>query len=226
MLVLYIEKTKRRILRLEQSFDGMGLSHNTYVRIDGQTDINPIKAQFNEAETKAMIGSGTASIKGEASTKDGRPGRSRTIKAPKGTLVMLMPNTPYLKEWIDFNLTIGNISRPLYFNGKLVEGCSYPLPKEVSKHQLVTEVVDEKGNFVFQNLKPGEYLVYVGFVANKYSYTTKVPNGYTITVNPDGTGSASQSYDITDWATAQDVVNHKYVKISKEGETVSIKLKD
>lgn len=229
MLVVYIDKTTRRILRTEQSFDGLGLSDNTYILFDKETDVNPIKATFNEAETMAMLTGGTSSIKGQASTKisEKRLPGNKTQFAPKGSLVALIPNTPYFKEWVDFNLRIGKISRPVYFDGKLVDGCSYPLPAEVKKHQLLTEVIDNKGNFVFQNLKPGEYLVFVGFVANKYTHTTRTPTGdYTVTVNSDGTGSATQIIDVKNWMSPQNVINHQFVKVTKEGETVSVKLKD
>jgi hypothetical protein len=227
-LVVFFDKTTRRILRTEQSFDGMHLSDNTYAAADTELDVNPIKASFNAVETMAMLSSGTSSIKGQASTKiaDKRLIGNKTQYAPKGSLVMLIPNTPYFKEWVNFNLFIGNVRRPVYYDGKLVDGCSYPLPPEVAKHQLITEVVDNKGNFVFENLKPGEYLVFVGFVANKYTHTTRTATGdYSITVNDDGSGSATQIIDVKHWMSPADILNHQFVKVKKEGEAVSVRLK-
>lgn len=226
-LVVFLDKTTRRILRTEHSFDG--ISSNAYVLVDKETDVNPIKAQFDPNETMAMLSGGTSSIKGQASTRisEKRIIGNKTQFAPKGSLVTLIPNTPYFKEWIEFNLTIGKISRPVYFDGKLVDGCSYPLPPEVAKHQVVTDVIDNKGNFVFQNLKPGEYLVFIGFVANKYTHTTRTPTGdYSITVGSDGSASATQIIDVKNWMSPANVINHQFVKINKEGETVSVKLKD
>jgi SdrD B-like domain len=227
-LVVFFDKTTRRILRTEQSFDGFHLSDNTYVLADKELDVNPIKARFNVAETMAMLSAGTSSIKGKATTKiaNKRITGNKTQNAPKGSLVKLIPNTAYFKEWVDFNLFIGNVSRPVYFDGKLVGGCSYPLPPEVAEATITTEVIDNNGNFEFQNLKPGEYLVFIGFVANKYTHTTRTPTGdYTITSNGDGTGSATQIIDVKHWMSPADILNHQFVKIEKEGETVNVKLK-
>ena len=228
MLIVYFDKTTRRILRTEQSFDGIGLSDNTYILFDKETDVNPIKAAFNEAETKAMLSGGSSSIKGQASTKisEKRLPGNKTQFAPKGSLVALIPNTAYFKEWVDFNLTIGNISRPVYFDGVLVGGCSYPLPHEVKKHSLITDVIDNKGNFIFQNVKPGEYLVFVGFVANKYTHTTRTFSGwYSTTTNEEtGVSTTSPIIDVTDWMSPQNIINHQFVKVTKDGETVSVKL--
>lgn len=232
-LMLYIDKETRRIIRTEYFYIS---TLSTYKFGDKETDINPIKATFNAVETKAMLSGGSASIKGQASTKDEMPKgvfqKSKSVYAPKGSVVALIPNTPYFKEWVDFNLYIGKISPPIYMDGKdfgmseriLVQGCAYPLPAEVRQQMLVTDVIDDKGNFVFQNLKPGEYLVFVGFVANKYSHTTKTPNGYSVTVYPDGSATGGTTYDVKHWMTPRNVVNLKFVNISKENETISVKL--
>jgi hypothetical protein len=227
-LVVFFDKTTRRILRTEQSFDGFHLNDNTHLLIDKELDVNPIKAKFNLAETMAMLSDGTSSVKGQASTKIANkriPG-NKTQYAPKGSLVTLIPNTAYFKEWVEYNLFIGNVSRPVYFDGKLVGGCAYPLPPEVAKTMRITDVTDNKGNFIFENLKPGEYLVYIGFVANKYTHTTKTPTGdYSITVNSDGSGSATQIIDVKHWMTPENVINHQFVKITKDGESVKVQLK-
>jgi len=228
-LVIYFDKSTRRIYRIEQSFDGLHLSHNTSILVDKESDINPIRATFNYTEAMSMLSSGTSTIKGQASTRiaEKRITGNKTQYAPKGSLVALIPNTAYFKEWVNFNLSIGNISRPLYWEGKLIEGCSYPLPDEVKKAMRYTEVTDNKGNFTFENLKQGEYLVFIGFVANKYTHTTRTPTGnYNITVNGDGTsGSLTQIIDVQNWMSPQDILNHQIVKITKEEETINVKLK-
>lgn len=226
-LIVFFDKSTRRILRTEQSFDGMHLSHNTYILEDSEKDINPIKAPFNYSATLSMLSGGSSVIKGNASTRisEKRMIGNKTQYAPIGSLVALIPNTSYFKEWINFNLAIGNISRPVYYDGKLVSGCSYPLPDEVKKAMLYTEVVDKKGGFEFKNLKPGEYLVFVGFVANKYTHSTRTPTGeYNITVTPDGYGSATQVIDVKNWMSPQDILNHQFVKIEKEGDVVKVNL--
>ncbi len=224
MLHVYIDKATRRIVGADES-----LLDKVTLHIDKETDVNPIKNPFNADETMAMITKGTSSIKGQASTRisEKRMLGNKTQFAPKGSIVTLMPNTQYFKEWLDFNLAIGKTDSPTYSNGKLIKGCAYPLPPEVREQSIVTDVIDDKGNFVFQNLKPGEYLVWVGFVANKYTRTTRTPTGnYSISIYEDGTGSANQIIDVKNWMSQQNIINHQYVTVKKEGETVSIKLKD
>lgn len=227
-MFVFFDKSTRRIRRLEYSFDGFRLSDNTYILVDTELDINPIKATFNMAETRSMITGGTSNIKGQASTKisEKRMVGNKTQYAPKGSIVTLIPYTPYFQEWVAFNLSIGNVSRPIYYDGKLVSGCSYPMPEEVKSAMLYTEVIDNKGNFEFRNLKQGEYLVFVGFVANKYTHTTRTPTGnYNITLSPDGYGSATQVIDVKNWMSPRDVLNHQIVKIVKDGEIVNVVLK-
>ncbi len=224
VLHVYIDKTTRRIVGADES-----LLDKVTLHIDKETDVNPIKTPFNADETMAMITKGTSSIKGQASTKisEKRMIGNKTQFAPKGSLVTLIPNTPYFKEFLDFNLKLYKIDSPTYANGKLIKGCAYPLPPELKNTLLITEVIDDKGNFVLQNLKPGEYLVWVGFVANKYTRTTRTPTGdYSISVYEDGTGSATQIIDVKNFMSPQNIINHQYVTVKKEGETVSIKLKD
>ncbi len=228
LMIVFLDKATRRILRTEQSFDGMHLSQNTFILADSEKDINPIKASFNFSETMAMLSGGTSTIEGSASTRiaEKRMEGNKVQYAPKGSVVTLMPNTPYFKEWVNYNFTIGNISRPVYYDGKLVSGCAYPLPDEVKKAMVYAEVEDNKGNFRFKNLKPGEYLIFVGFVANKYTHTTRTPTGnYNITISSDGYGSATQTVDVRNWMSPRDILNHQFVKVEKDGETVKVKLK-
>lgn len=178
-----------------------------------------------------MITKGTSSIKGQASTKlyDDKRIFNKTQYPPKGSLVMLIPNTPYFKEWMDFNLAIGKVSPPYYMDGQLLDGCAlYPINPEVKKQMLITDVIDDKGNFAFPNqLKPGEYLVFVGYVATKYSHTTKTPTGdYSITEDAYGNLGLKQIHSVKKWFEPTNVMNLKYIKISKDGEIVNVKLKD
>jgi hypothetical protein len=226
---IYIDKKTRRIVRLEDRGD----PYHTHYYVDKEIHINPIKTKFNVEEAKAMISKGTATIAGHAYTIDENMPKAMTQKrkkiiAPKGSIVMLVPNTSYLKEWIAFNAQIRKAYPPEYIAGQLYSGCGgYPLPLEVKQQSLVAEVTDKDGSFTFTNLKPGEYHIYVQFVATKYTNTTRTPNGtYDITINPDGTGSATQNVDVVHWGSPTDVTNYKLVKIEKEGETVKIKLKD
>ena len=139
---------------------------------------------------------------------------------------MLIPNTPYFKEWVDFNLSVQKKFPGTIVGGQVISGCApYPLPLEVKEQALLTEVTDNKGSFSFQNLKPGEYYLAVQFVATKYTHTTRTPNGsYNITINSDGSGSATQNMDVIQWGSPTNVMNTKLVIIKKEGEEVKVDL--
>lgn len=226
---VYIDKNTRRIVRI---LDGSTPTYGTIYE-DLEQNINPINTKFDAKEAKAMISQGTSAITGQAYSLDNNMPRSmlqrvKKIIAPKGSLVMLIPNTPYLKEWLDFNASVRKANPPEYLAGKHYRGChGYPLPLEVKEQSLVAEITDNKGSFTFQNLKPGEYHVYVQFVATKYTNTTRTPNGsYNVTINPDGSGSAVQNVDVTHWGSPTEVSSYKLVKIEKDGETVKVKLKD
>jgi hypothetical protein len=223
-----IDKNTRRIIK---SFYNPGNSGKYYV--DKEVHINPIKTKFEPKEARALISQGASTISGQAFTTDPNMPKSiferiKKIVAPKGSIVMLIPNTPYLIEWMKFNKAIQTAYPPEYIGGQLYKGCGgYPLPLEVKQQTLATEVTDNKGNFEFKNLKPGEYHVLVQFVATKYTHTSKMPNGdYEITIDGSGSGSISTKYNYTHWGSPTDVTNYKLVKVEKDGETVKVKLKD
>lgn len=225
---MIINKKTRRILNFVKDY---GVKEYYEDKLE---DINPIKAKFNVEEARAMISQGNAKITGKAYTVDeSKPRtimeslRSRNkIRAPKGSIVMLIPNTPFFKEWVDFNLSVQQKFPGKIVGGQVISGCApYPLPLEVKEQSLFTEVTDNKGSFTFQNLKPGEYYVAVQFVATKYTHTTRTPNGsYNITIYSDGSGSATQNMDVTQWGSKTNVMNTKLVTIKNEGEEVKMNL--
>lgn len=227
--VFYIDKPTRRILREDFLVPGMLVQFNTF---DRYKDVNPIKAVFNLDETLAMISKGRSSIQGQAFAKAFRQGGARqgTQYAPVGSAVLLIPNTPYFKEWADYNLALykksgtfsvdwGGLMGPQ--QQKTIVGLHYPIPPQVQKAMLTTTVQDEEGHFTFSNLKAGEYLVFVSFRANKYSHTTRTPNGYSIFVNNDGTGSAVPIEKVEHWMTPGNIRAYKYVRINQDGDVVS-----
>jgi hypothetical protein len=225
---MVIDKKTRRILVVVKD---PGSGEKFYE--DTQKDIQPIKTKFEAAEAKAMISQGTSSIVGKAYTLDENMPKSamqspKKIIPPQGSIVMLIPNTPYFKEWLSFNTSIYQKFPPEFAGGQLISGCrGFPLPLEVAEQTLLAEVTDNKGSFSFQNLKPGDYHVFVQFVATKYTHTTRTPTGgYTVTINPDGSGYAVQNIDVKHWGAPTNVSNYALVRISKEGEIVKVKLSD
>lgn len=238
--LLYIDKLTRRILRTDFLISSALLTYNFF---DKETDINPIKAPFNANETIAMITKGTSSIKGQAYSRpfDKRKAgfKNRKQYAEKGSAVLLIPNTPYFKEWTDYNLNLQKLSGPAYTidwggafgqtgeKDRTIIGNLYPLPPEVAKCMLTTTVYDDNGNFVFQNLKPGEYLVFVSYRADKYSHTTKDATGdYTIALNSDGSGTVTSIKEVNAWLRPTNIKAYKYIKVNKEGETVDVIFND
>jgi hypothetical protein len=225
---IVLEKESRRILFVSKDPGSFGVSY-----LDTQADVRPIATLFDADAARAMISQGTASIEGQAYTTDeGMPTamleRPKKILAPKGSVVMLIPNTPYFKEWLAFNTAVRTKFPPTIVAGQVLSGCAgFPLPLEVKEQTLLTEVTDDRGGFSFQNLKPGEYHVIVQFVATKYTHTTRTPTGgYTVTVYPDGSGSATPTMDVRHWGSPANVSNYALVRIASEGEKVRVKLKE
>lgn len=225
---MVIDKKTRRILTVVYN----GGNEKFYE--DRLDDINPIKTKFNANEAKDMISKGNAKITGKAYTVDENKPRTiieslksrDKIRAPKGSIVMLIPNTPYFKEWVDFNLSVQKKFPGTIVGRQVISGCApYPLPLEVKEQSLFTEVIDNKGSFSFQNLKAGEYYVAVQFVATKYTHTTRTPNGsYNITIYSDGSGSAIENMDVTQWGSPTNVMNTKLITIKKDGDEVKVDL--
>jgi hypothetical protein len=135
---------------------------------------------------------------------------------------MLYPNTQYFKDWFNYNAGLQKLGTS-YFPDQGYS-CKIPLAQEVRNQSLLAEVIDDKGNFTFQNLKPGEYLVMTAFIATKYSHTTSTPTGYSVTVYPDGSASGGTTYDVRHWGTKENILNYAYVTVKKEGEVVKVKL--
>lgn len=68
--------------------------------------------------------------------------------ARPGTTVTLFPLTPYFQEYLE-------LRKKYKSGGKKVAVIS----NEAYKYRITTQVVDDKGNFQFTNIKPGKYLI-------------------------------------------------------------------
>lgn len=223
-----LEKETRRIIFVSKDPGAFGVTY-----VETHADSRPIVTPFDAVAAQAMISEGNSSIEGQAYTTDeGMPSamlaRPKKILAPKGSIVMLIPNTPYFKEWLEFNTALRAKFPPTIVAGQVLSGCAgFPLPVEVKEQTLLTEVTDDRGGFSFQHLKPGEYHVIVQFVATKYTHTTRTPTGgYTVSVYPDGSGSATPTMDVKHWGSPANVSNYALVRIETDGEKVRVKLKE
>lgn len=128
---------------------------------------------FDKAAAEKALQPGKSAIRGTAYTRGFKdtsiigPGRGLLGKqlsklgpkqfATKGTTVTLFPLTPYFQEYLELRSKY----KP---GGKKVAVIS----NDAYYYRITTQVVDDKGNFQFTNLKPGKYMV-----ETTVSYTKK-----------------------------------------------------
>jgi hypothetical protein len=214
----YIDKDSRRLWKI----DILAANGQRFVLLNKEADYNPVTAKFNKEATLQLIKSGTAVISGVAFARDNEnegvlAGKAilninKKQFAKIGTSVILIPYTPYFKEWVSVNEKLRK------------QGRAVPLAKEAAECIKVTTVYDNKGNFEFAGLMPGDYLLYTEFGYVHTSNRTEVV-GYTDTyINGMFQGSAAntETYKVQGNAAAS---IKKIVTIKKEGEKLSVKLK-
>lgn len=216
----YIDKETRRIWRIEI----LAANNQRFLLINKEIDFGlVVKTVFDKDATMKLLKEGSAVIKGVAYAKD-NPANETFLKnkslfninkkqyAPLGTSVILIPATAYFKEWISVNEQLRKKARPV------------PLSKEAAACIKVTTVYDEKGNFEFTNLKPGEYYLYTEFAYLK-SATHREVVGYTDTyINGFFQGSTERTKDYTvNYASSAGI--KQLIEIKMDGETLSVILK-
>lgn len=213
--IYHIDKETRKLWKLEV-FSG----DQNILLIDKEIDYQPIKSKFDKDKACKCLTEGSSVILGQAFARDNQAGikgiaimnvNKKQFAAP-GTKIVLVPYTPYFKEWMKLNKALNK------------KGRSLPLPKEVSDCVKTTTVYDEDGHFEFSKLLPGEYWIYTEFSYVHTSTATEVV-GYSDTyVNGVYQGSSainnSYSYDANVNAMIQ-----KVVTIEKNGDKAEVKLK-
>ncbi len=215
--VYYIDKDSRRIWKIDILTQGQRLQ-----LIDKETDYNPFTTKFDKAYTLKMVTAGNSVILGQAFARDNQNegllkgmavlNINKKQYARAGTTVILIPYTPFFKEWIKLN----DASRK--------KGRSIPLPKEAAECIKTTTVYDEDGHFEFTNLMAGEFLLYTEFGYTHTSSRTEVV-GYTDTyINGIFQGSTARttSYNVASNASAS---IKKTVTIKNNGDKEEVKLK-
>ncbi len=213
----YIDKNDRRIWKIEVRAGAQQL-----LLLNKESDYNPFKNSFNKEETLKMITAGNAVISGQAFARDNENegllkgmailNINKKQYAQQGTTILLIPHTPFFKEWIQLNESLRK------------KGRSIPLTKDAAACIKVATVYDDKGSFEFVNLMPGEYVLYTEFGYVHTSNRTEVV-GYTDTyINGMFQGTTANT-EVNSYATNAAANIKKIVTISKKGETVSVKLK-
>jgi hypothetical protein len=213
----YIDKESRRLWKIEV------FSKNQHIlMLDQENDYNPFTTTLDKERALAMIKSGNSVITGEAFARDneneGLLGGKAVLNinkkqfAPKGTAILLIPYTPYFKEWVKLN----EASRK--------KGKAIPLSNDAAACIKVAAVYDDKGSFEFVNLMAGEYLLYTEFGYVHTSVRTEIV-GYTDTyINGMFQGSSANT-EVRRYGSNAVAGIKKVVEIKSDGDKVSVKLK-
>lgn len=214
----FIDKDTRRIWKIEIRAKGQNL-----LLIDKELDFNPFVSTFNKEETLKLVKNGTAVISGQAFARDNKNGGAlqgmavfnvnKKQFAAKGTVIVLIPNTAFFKEWMKVNEARQKKYRPLI-----------PLPDGARECIIESTVYDDNGNFEFLNLMPGEYLLTVKFIYEHSASETEVVGTTDMYVNGmyQGSSDITSTHNFVASATANVT---KVITIRKDGEKVSVKLK-
>lgn len=107
------------------------------------------QAFFDKKLARNMLSFGNSTIEGVASTKQKnnwgiKPLLGQKHYAPKGTVVMLFPVTPYFEEFYNMRKKYENKKTTVYMS------------EDAFKYKLEA-LTDDHGRFKFEKLKPGKY---------------------------------------------------------------------
>jgi hypothetical protein len=216
----YIDKVTRRIWQINI----VSAKGDNILLVNKENDFNPFKNKFDREATLKLINNGSATIEGVAFAKDNENeglfkgmavlNINKKQYAPKGTTVVLMPNTEYFKEWIELNKKQEKIK-----NTNMI-----PLPSEAFDCLKFTTIYDDKGHFEFTNLMKGSYLLSTSFGYTHTSKRSEVTGTSDVYYGGNYVGSnvytSVFSYNVGASANIQ-----KIVTINDNNETVKVKLK-
>jgi hypothetical protein len=214
-----IDKKDHRIWQREMPVGGGTVE----ICVNEELDYQPIKNKFSKEETLQQLEKGSSVIVGTAFARDHNARSMAVVNinkaqyAPKGTVVSILPNSPYIQEWKEVNRKIRKGKK------KLPE---VPIDPAVGASMKRTKVYDDKGHFEFTNLMPGEYILLTSFgYTHQYSYSYYA--GSSNLVHPSGAIlSSSPVYKSAYGATGARAEIEAKVTIRKDGDTEHVNLKD
>ncbi len=190
------------------------------ISIQAQTVYYP-QVFFDKKLAQEMIGYGNSTITGVASTREKQNipftlglGKMKTGKkhvAKQGTVVMLIPVTPYFEEFYKM--------RKKYENSKT----SVYMSEEAFKYRIDT-TTDEFGRFKFEKLKPGKYYIetILGFTATaSYQKQTGRSDAYNAY---GGYLYSTPIYSTFFYDYAASNRESKFVEIKQDGQVLEIDL--
>jgi len=122
----------------------------SFIWAEAQNTYYP-QAFFDKKMAREMLSFGNSTIEGVASTKQKgkfgiKPLLGEKHYAPKGTVVMLFPVTPYFDEFYSMRRKYENRKTTVYMS------------EDAFKYKLEA-LTDDYGRFKFEKLKPGKYLI-------------------------------------------------------------------
>ncbi|SMC73475.1 hypothetical protein [Chryseobacterium sp. YR221] len=174
------------------------------------------QAFFDKKMAREMLSFGNSTIEGVASTKQKnnwgiKPLLGQKHYAPKGTVVMLFPVTPYFEEFYNMRKKYENKKTTVYMS------------EDAFKYKLEA-LIDDYGRFKFEKLKPGKYYLetIVNFTATasyqQQTGTSDAYNGY------GGYLYSTPIYQTFFYGYSAGNRESKFVEIKQDGELKEISL--
>jgi hypothetical protein len=174
------------------------------------------QAFFDKKLAQDMIGYGKSTLEGVASTKQKnnwgiKPLLAEKHYAPKGTVVMLFPVTPYFDEFYKMRKKYENKKTTVYMS------------EEAFKYRIEA-LTDDYGRFKFEKLKPGKYYLetIVNFTATaSYQKQTGQSDAYNAY---GGYLYSTPIYQTFFYGYSSGNRESKFVEIKQDGELKEINL--
>ncbi|MNI05888.1 hypothetical protein D3C73_588550 [compost metagenome] len=213
-----VDKKDRRLWQREMSM-GNG---KWEITVNEELDYQPIKNRFNKEQAIQQISNGNSVIIGTAYARSSSgkrlAGLVNTAKkqyAPKGTEIMLFPNSVYYEEWLEVNKKIR----------KQKKVAEVPLDADFGHSVKRTKVYDDEGHFEFAELMPGNYIIMTSFdFSNSYNYS--YVSGYTNYYNYWGYTGSTTNYGTARSSYIDKANIEKRITIDKDGEKKEVNLKE
>ncbi|MCT2563461.1 hypothetical protein [Chryseobacterium herbae] len=186
-----------------------------FLSVQAQNTYYP-QAFFDKKMAREMLSFGNSTIEGVASTKQKgqfgiKPLLGAKHYAPKGTVVMLFPVTPYFDEFYSMRRKYENKKTTVYMS------------EDAFKYKLEA-LTDDYGRFKFEKLKPGKYYLetIVNFTATgSYQEQTGRTDSYNVY---GGYLYSSPIYQTFFYGYSAANRESKFVEIKEDGEIKEIKL--
>lgn len=186
-----------------------------FLSVQAQNTYYP-QAFFDKKMAREMLSFGNSTIEGVASTKQKnnwgiKPLLGGKHYAPKGTVVMLFPVTPYFDEFYSMRRKYENKKTTVYMS------------EDAFKYKLEA-LTDDYGRFKFEKLKPGKYYLetIVNFTATgSYQQQTGRSDAYNAY---GGYLYSSPIYQTFFYGYSAANRESKFVEIKQDGELKEINL--